>query len=130
MDRNFKGHFCGKAVRTAGFLPILMSIFCLNTEHMCRIVGGKSWHFHPLPAVRGGCYGASGGHLLRSKYPNALFYHITGCEFSGAQKLLALAPVEGNSSYKSGAVRKMHATPWQRRGGHARDCYVFWSMRS
>src|SRR5262245_32558463 len=30
---------------------------------MSSIVVGNFWHFSPLPAVRGGCYGASGSHL-------------------------------------------------------------------
>src|SRR5262249_29463876 len=63
VDRNFKRHFCGKAVRTAGFLPVFRSIFCLYTVHLSSIVGGNSWHFHHFPAVRGGSYGASRGHL-------------------------------------------------------------------
>ena len=53
----------GKAMRPACFFRIPESTFCLFTEQMSSIVTGNSWYFHPLPAVCGGSYGASGSHL-------------------------------------------------------------------
>src|SRR4030095_13956400 len=41
-------------------------LFCLYTEQMSSIFAGNFLHFRSLPAVRGGSYGASGGHLRTS----------------------------------------------------------------
>ena len=50
-------------MRPACFLRIPWSTFYLYTEHLSSILEGNSWHFHSLPAVRGGSYGASDCHL-------------------------------------------------------------------
>src|SRR5262249_5603571 len=51
--------------------------FYLYTEHMSSIVVGNFWPFHPLPAVRGGCYGASGYHLCT---PGSRSYGALYCD--------------------------------------------------
>src|SRR5215510_11501079 len=50
-------------MRSACFLRIPWSTFFLYTEHLGSILEGNSWYVYPFPAVRGGCYGASGSHL-------------------------------------------------------------------
>src|SRR5437016_13012097 len=62
--KNFKRYFATRRGDTPACFPLLPSeIFRLYTEQMSSIVGGNSWHFHSLPAVGGGAYGASGCHL-------------------------------------------------------------------
>src|SRR5262245_3110769 len=65
--QEFQTHFLppphGKAMRPACFLRIPWSTFFLYTEHLSSILEGNSWYVYPFPAVRGGCYGASGSHL-------------------------------------------------------------------
>jgi hypothetical protein len=56
----------GKVVYPACSLRLPSSTFCLYTEQMSSIVAGNFSHFRSLPAVRGGSYGASGGHLRTS----------------------------------------------------------------
>src|SRR5262252_7913364 len=80
MDKNFKRTFATTAWTTQSegtvaqwhggaylvFPPYPKVTFCLHTEHLSSILGGNSWHFHSLPAVRGGSYGASRCHLRTS----------------------------------------------------------------
>jgi hypothetical protein len=43
--------------------PSPQGTLCLHTEHVSRIWDDTSWHVPAFPAVRGGSYGASRGHL-------------------------------------------------------------------
>jgi hypothetical protein len=52
---------------------------------------------------------------------------ITGCEFSGMQKLLAVAWCTSSAVDESGVVRKIHGTPRQREGWKAHDHCMFCS---
>jgi hypothetical protein len=56
----------GKAMCPACVLRIPWSSFYLYTEYMSSILEGNSWYVYPLPAVCGGCYGASGSRLRTS----------------------------------------------------------------
>ena len=53
----------GTVVCPVCFLYIPRSTFCLYTEHLDSIFESNFRHFHPLPAVRGDSYGASGSYL-------------------------------------------------------------------
>jgi hypothetical protein len=44
---------------------------------MSSIVGGNSWHFHPLPAVCGGYYGASGATYVPRDPSHTVLYHVS-----------------------------------------------------
>src|SRR5262249_9084372 len=77
----FQTHFLpppthGKAMRPACFLRIPWSTFFLYTEHLSSILEGNSWYVYPFPAVRGGCYGASGSHLCTSGSSHTVLYHV------------------------------------------------------
>src|SRR5215468_1922842 len=43
--------------------------FYLYSEHLYSILGDTLWHFPCCPPGRGGCYGASSGHLRTSGSP-------------------------------------------------------------